>query len=187
MEEWKKIAGYNDYLVSNNGRIKSLERLVPMPMGGFRKCIEKILKPRIGIHGYYYVNLANENAIKSMCIHKIVALSFIENPGNKRCVNHKDGNKLNNKVSNLEWATHGENNQHAYDTGLKTGAAKGKLGHLNPTSKKVAQYSLRGDLITVFASQGEAERKTGILQGNISAACNGVQNTAGGYKWQIIK
>jgi hypothetical protein len=180
---WATIDGFPYYLISSTGEVKSIERKVKMPMGGFRICNEKILKPRIGPHGYYYVNLCSDTK-RSECIHRLVATAFVPNPENKKCVNHKDGNKLNNVVSNLEWATHSENNQHAYDNGLKVGAALGKTGALSSSSKIVGQFSMNGDLIKTYPCQREASRQTGILQGNISAVCNNRQKSAGGYIWR---
>lgn len=155
-------------------------------MGGFRECPERILKARAGSHGYLYVNLCSGDCKKTACIHRLVAEAYLPNLENKKCVNHKDGNKLNNFLSNLEWASHSENNKHAYDNGLKIGAGTGKLGAKNPSSKKVAQYSMDGQYIKTFSAQREASRETGILQGNISAACHGIQQSAGGYIWKLI-
>lgn len=183
-EIWSTIENYPQYLVSNKGNVKSLSRKTPMPNNGYRIEKERILSARIGSHGYYYINLANFEGQKSFCIHRLVALAFVEPVEGKEKVNHKDGNKLNNLADNLEWATSGENNQHAYDTGLKIGSMTGKFGCENHSSKKVSRYSLSGEFLETYGSQREAQRKTGILQGNISAACNGVQETAGGFIWK---
>jgi hypothetical protein len=80
---------------------------------------KQVLKPQIGTTGYYGVNIKNSNGkFRMMKIHRIMALTFLDNPEEKRTVNHKDGNKLNNKLSNLEWATDLENSTHARETGL---------------------------------------------------------------------
>jgi len=109
-EEWKAVAECNgEYYVSNHGRVKSLK---------FGK--ERILKPRMQGLGLKYpvVSLCFNGKIHQVKIHKLVALAFISNPENKKTVNHKDGDKSNNHIDNLEWLTQKENVQHAWDTGL---------------------------------------------------------------------
>jgi hypothetical protein len=108
-EEWKAIAECNgEYYVSNHGRVKSLK---------FGK--ERILKPTVVGNGYLAVDICILNKKRTMrTIHRLVALSFISNEKGKTDVNHKDGNKLNNLVENLEWMTRKENIQHAWDSGL---------------------------------------------------------------------
>lgn len=105
MEIWKAIEGYPDYQVSNLGRVKSLK---------FNR--EIILKPRI--KNYAYVSLSFNSLCNNFYIHRLVAIAFIPNPENKLEVNHIDGNKYNNSVSNLEWNTSKENKSHAKTIGL---------------------------------------------------------------------
>lgn len=115
MEIWKDIKGYEGkYQVSNLGNVKSLKRFVNHWQGGLRLVNERLLKSFIK-QGYMYVDLGNR---KQCRIHRLVAEAFITNVDNKPEVNHEDGNKLNNHVSNLEWATHSENMKHSYKTGL---------------------------------------------------------------------
>lgn len=107
MEIWKPIKGYeNKYEVSNLGRVKSLERYDKYN----RHIYEKILIPKKHSGGYLRVGLSR----KDYYIHRLVAEAFIDNPNNKKYINHIDGNKTNNKVENLEWCTANENMQHAY-------------------------------------------------------------------------
>lgn len=111
MEIWKEVKGYEGkYEISSLGRLKS-------------HLTNRILKGGSNIWGYRMYQLCKgqgKKTYKVMTAHRLVALHFIPNTENKKCVNHKDGNKLNNSVDNLEWCTHSENIQHAYDTGLKT-------------------------------------------------------------------
>lgn len=120
METWKDIPEYEGcYEVSNTGKIKSYDRIVK---GEGRKPYFKpgrILKPAIGSHGYWAAALCKDQKQISTCLHVLIAKAFIPNPNNYRCINHKDGDKLNNDIENLEWVSHSVNNKHAYDTGLK--------------------------------------------------------------------
>lgn len=105
-EVWKDIPDYEElYQISNFGRVKNFKR---------NKLITINNK-----QSYLKVILWKNNKMKNMLIHRILAIVFIKNPNNYPCINHKDGNKLNNSLNNLEWVTHSMNNKHAYDTGLK--------------------------------------------------------------------
>lgn len=110
----KEIVDFPDYLITSNGKI-------------FRKSTKKEIKSFLNKSTkYLHVNLYNETKKPiTKQIHRLVAIHFIENPENKKCVNHKDSNRLNNLVSNLEWNTHKENNQHAYDYGFKLASSLG--------------------------------------------------------------
>lgn len=117
-EIWKDIKGFEGkYQISNFGRVKSLERqIIPTsPYQKSKRCRTRILKICIGAHGYFHVSLSG----RKYCIHRLLAETFIENPDNLKCVNHKDGNKLNNSLNNLEWCSHSYNNIHAFELGLK--------------------------------------------------------------------
>jgi hypothetical protein len=120
LEIWKDIEGYESlYQVSNLGRVKSLERVV----GCGNKMIrvnEKIRKLNPNGNGYLNLLLHKEGVKKAFRVHRLVAEAFIPNPNNLPEVNHKDGDKLNNTVDNLEWCTKSHNETHARKTGLKT-------------------------------------------------------------------
>lgn len=118
---WKDIPGFEGlYQVNPLGEIKSLEKRWITGRGNGRAHIqpEKIIKPFISNFGYYRVSLSKAGKYKKLHVHTVVAMSYIPNPFNKSQVNHKDGNKLNNTVENLEWNTPSENMQHAFDNGL---------------------------------------------------------------------
>ena len=98
-EEWREIPGYDGrYFVSSFGNVKAVYKWV--------KNKEKILSPMLNKDGYYQVNLSKKRKITHHRIHRLVAMAFVENPNNYEMVNHKDENKLNNHVDNLEWCDH---------------------------------------------------------------------------------
>lgn len=107
-EKWKPIEGYPDYRISTFGRIISLKGEIP-----------RILKQSPDGHGYLRAKLYETSKCATYYTHKLVAASFIPNPENKPELNHIDGNKANNHVSNLEWATSAENHRHAIRAGLR--------------------------------------------------------------------
>ena len=167
MEVWKDIAGYEGlYQVSNLGRVKSLYT-------------GNMLKMLPHSTGYYAVALYKKRIPKRCIVHRLVAMAFIENPENKPTVNHKNGNKHDNRVNNLEWATHQEQQQHALKTGLKVGVNYKN----NKLSIPVAQYTLGMDLIKVYPSMNEAERN-GFSCAEICRCCKGKKKTHRGYIWK---
>lgn len=121
MEIWKDIPMYEGkYQVSNMGRVKSLNRT--SPRGNHTLTIKGgILSPtKVGkrCNQYLAVNLVQHAQYKTFKVHRLVAMSFLDNHRNCEQINHKDGNKLNNALDNLEWCTRSENLLHAYRTGL---------------------------------------------------------------------
>ena len=119
-EVWKPIKGYEGiYEISNLGNVKALPR-IKVNNRGYQKMKERIAKPSKQNSEYFRVSLTNNNhQRKYYSIHRLVAEAFLPNPNNLPQVNHKDGNKENNNVNNLEWCTRSYNLQHAYDNGLK--------------------------------------------------------------------
>jgi len=122
MEIWKDIQGYEGlYQVSNLGNIKSLKRLDSIG----RRVRERILKFKTNRHGYHNVQLYNNGESKALKVHRIVALAFIEKKQERLEVNHIDGVKTNNNVSNLEWCNRSENVKHSYSSSLRFSKKKG--------------------------------------------------------------
>lgn len=113
-EEWQDVKGFEGvYQISNLGRVKSL------PRNGSRCNGVTIRKTSLTKDGYEKIRLLHHNKDVTTCIHRLVAMAFIPNIENKPTINHKDGNKLNNCVSNLEWSDRHEQLVHAYKMGLK--------------------------------------------------------------------
>ena len=173
---WKPIPHFEDYIINNYGEIKG-------------KRTGKLLKP--SKHRYLHLTLFKEKRYFKT-IHRLVAETFLPNPYNLPCVNHKDENIYNNFVwinpdgsvdlekSNLEWCSVGYNN--AFGTRPKR-VSKTQIND-KAKSKPVAQYTLEGILVATYPSIKEAERQTGINAVNISYCCKGKLKTAGGYIWK---
>lgn len=148
----------NIYMIDKNGNI-------------FSKLNKKCIKPSLSLDGYNVVNLTNNSETSSFFLHRLLAIQFIPNNNlNKTIINHKDGIKTNNDINNLEWCTHSENMAHFANMNL---------------AKKVIQLSLNNDVIEKFNSIVEASNKTNIIGSNISRVCNGIRQTAGGFKWKF--
>jgi len=116
MEIWHPCAGYEThYEVSNYGNVRSIERMVAHPLGGKKIQYGRVLKQGKASNGYLLVSFCVDKVKSNHSVHRLVARAFISNESNKPQVNHKDGNKHNNHVDNLEWATRSENMKHAYN------------------------------------------------------------------------
>jgi hypothetical protein len=115
-EIWHPCAGFEThYEVSNLGNVRSIERVANNGHNnGVRRLQSKMLKPCLSKSGYLLVSFCVDNIKSNHNVHRLVARAFIRNESNKPQVNHKDGDKLNNSVENLEWATASENTKHAY-------------------------------------------------------------------------
>ena len=174
MREWKTHIAFPLYEVSSKGEI--------------RRVIDKSYKkPTKGNHGYYQVTLYNEGQKKDFLVHRLVAELFIPNQSDKRTVNHIDGDKSNNSVENLEWATYSENHKHSYDSLNRTAYMTGRKNELNHNSKPVEMNDINNNLIKRFPSISEAERETGILNNSIVNCLKKRTKTAGGYKWNYAR
>ena len=166
MEQWKDIIYEKDYQISNLGRIKS-----------FKWGKERILKQSQCMNGYYYVNLSKNGIVKNYFVHRLVAEAFLPNPNNYPCVNHKDEDKSNNIVSNLEWC------DVKYNTNYGTRNKRiGKSNTNGKLSKPVLQYTLDGQFVKEWPSTMEAARN-GFNQGHIIECCRKNRKTHKGFKW----
>jgi hypothetical protein len=191
-EIWKDIVGYKGlYQVSSFGRVKGLQRkckLSESHKADFRIVPEKIINQEIKV-GYCYVGLFSNGKCCRKRVHRLVAEAFIPNPDNLPQVNHKDENKLNNCVENLEWCTGSYN--------IKYGTCRERIAkHTNFHSpnklkqyakrrKKILQFSADGILINIYESLTNAALETKLNIGNISMCCHGKRETAGNYRWKF--
>ena len=160
-EVWKDIPGYEGlYQVSNLGRVKSLVR---------KGKKEEIILRQVCNRGYLQVRLAKNSISKTYKVHRLVAQAFIPNPHNYPMINHKDEDKTNNCVWNLEWCNN------SYNQLYGTLPEKKRILNTNHPSKSVPvkQFTLEGKLIAKYPSQSEAARKTGIPQSCIYNNCAG--------------
>jgi len=130
IEIWKPIAGYDNYKVSNMGRVNNIKT-------------GRILKNQLTIHGYFYVDLHDNIHKKHITIHRLVAKAFIPNPNNKRCVDHIDNDILNNNVSNLQYATLSENQQNRSSNKNNTSGVKG-ISYYKKYKKWEARIMING-------------------------------------------
>ena len=176
IEVWKDIEGYEGlYQVSNLGNVRSLDRIVDYGHSkAYRK--GKNLSGSYASGGYAQVQLNHNKKTKQELIHRLVAKAFIPNPNNLPCVNHKDENKRNNCVENLEWCTEKENINYGTRTVRRT----------KTVSVPVVMCDLDGAGIMEFDSVNEAARKIHSINiaGNITECCKGRRKTACGYKWK---
>jgi hypothetical protein len=153
MTIWKKIHPNSDFIVSDDGQVKNTKT-------------GKILKGSL-TGGYLQVTIGWAETI-----HRLVAKAFIPNPNNKPMVNHKDGDKLNNNVDNLEWVTAQENKEHAIINGL-----------CKTSTRKVKKYTLDGELLIEYRSMMDAAYHEGCNGNSIKRACNLPDGIWRGFKW----
>ena len=177
METWKNIKGYEGlYQVSDQGRVKSLERKIHHWRGGERVQKERIMKQVVTHNGYLRVGLRVDGKQKMLRVHRLVCEAFHENPENKPEVNHINENKTDNRAVNLEWCTAKENCTH--------GSRNERVA--KALSKPVAQYAQDGELVKIWPSAIEVQRQAGFNHGYICETANGKRKKAYGFIWKYI-
>ena len=165
-EIWLAIKDFSNYEISSWGRVKSLNYM--------RTGKEKIMSPRKSGNGHLKVSLYKDKKEYNFLVHRLVAEAFIPNPENLLEVNHKDEDKTNNSVDNLEWCDRKYN--------CNYGTSKKRISKGN--SIPVCQYTMDGKLLKVWNSATEAEYNLNI--GHISECCKGSYKSTGGSKWRYL-
>lgn len=182
MEGFKPVKGYeNLYEISSNGEIYSLTKRV-------------ILRSHIGRSGYAEVRMKKNGKVKHENIHRLLALNFIPNPLNKPCVDHIDGNKLNNSLDNLRWCSHKENSNNPnairkFSESAKRAWKNGRIMSNDAIKKRneshykaIIQYTLEWQYIQTWKSIKDASKFLGICHSQICEACVGKRvKTAKGF------
>ena len=171
-EIWKDIKGFEGlYQISNLGRVKSLQKLYKKPQSHYR-----ILSLSLNSSGYLSVYLRSSNGRDHRyTIHRLVANAFIDNPNNYPCINHKDENKQNNRVDNLEWCSYSYNNAYG------TARIRGRITKSNP----VSQFTKEGIWIATYVTPSIAAELLKCERHTIVRCCDNENRTALGYirKW----
>ena len=172
MEEWKSIEGYEGlYEVSNFGYVRSIERVIKASRGeGTRimqaKTLTRIIDPS---NGYRRISLSKLGVVKKKYIHRLVALHFIPNPSNKKEVNHKDFDRTNPHIDNLEWVTSSENTRHLVESGRLTPPTKAVFGIHIVTGERIDFSSIAAAKVAGF--------------GNVNKSIRGSAAHCKQYKW----
>lgn len=170
-ELWKDIAGYEGlYQVSDLGRVRGLERSVPSKWSTLKVIPKTIKNQRVNRYGYLRVSLSALGKKSHFSVHRLVCGAFIDNPEGKPQVNHKDGNKKNNTISNLEWVDGSENIQHA-------------INELGLMTKAVICVETGVE----YVSATEASKKTGIYLSWLYEALKNPRYTPNGFHWVYKK
>ena len=180
-EVWKDIDGYEGiYQVSSIGRVRSLDRVYIMKNGrpySRKGILTQLFEDK---DGYKEVKFCLQNKRKTYKVHRLVAQAFIENPHNLPFINHKDEDKQNNRVENLEWCTPKYNANYGMSKAKLSASHKNHPGLSNP----VNQYTMDGIFVQSWPSAKEAQRQTGIYAVNIASCCKGIYKQSHGFIWR---
>ncbi len=174
--EWEPIKHFDGYYINKLGQVKSIR--------SFKGTKEKILKGSKNQQGYKTINMMKKGKVYTKTLHRLLMETFVENPNNYPCINHIDGNILNNSLENLEWCSYGHNQKEAYRLNLKNPAWTNKNDKEHPCSKKVNQYDLNGNFIKQWDCISTATKKLNISVASICNCCSNRTKRAGKYIWR---
>lgn len=188
-EIWKDIPGFEWYYqASNLWNIKSIDRENIWRRWTKRKIKWKIIKWQISKWWYkqYILNILGTKSTHLW--HRLTAITFIENPNNKTQINHIDGNKINNRLENLEWCTPSENMKHSFKIWLRSPTSywKNKKWKYHPSSKKINQYNLKWEFIKTWDWINDAARWLWISAPWILFSIQWKCKTAWNFKWEYF-
>ena len=185
MEKWKDLKGYEGiYKVSSTGNVVSLDRKIRTGQNFKRTIKGREIKSRLdSLKRYCIIDLSKDGKTITALLHRLIALTFIANPNNYKEVNHIDGNKENNSVSNLEWTTRHLNEIHKYRVLKVKHPFTGRTGKKHSCSKPVLQINPdTNEVINEYESSYFAK---GFIQSSISLCCNGKQGLHKGFVWKF--
>lgn len=177
-EEWKDIPGYEGfYKASSLGRVISLHRVIIRKTGAQQTMQPILIRSNDGSSGYHYITLCKYGHKKKLPIHRVIAFAFLDNPDNKPIIDHINGNKEDNRVSNLRWATYSENmkNENTVQKFRLTFSEKGR---------SVVQLK-DNKLIRIYQYSSETKHY-GFVPSNVRKACNHIYSQHKGYQWMYI-
>lgn len=180
VEIWKDVPGYEGfYQVSSMGRVKNLPKNRKVFHGGIYTQKEKILTP--SLRGGYLIQVFTTNKFrKTFSVHRLVAMAFLPNADNKPEVNHVNGNRSDNRVENLEWATGSENVSHAYAVLNRKASTLGR----GKAMIEVTKTTLLGEYIATYKSIAEAAKENNLDRFHISQVIRGKRPQEGGFLWK---
>lgn len=173
---WKIVPIDQNYEANENGDIRKI---------GSKQLVHQWLDK----DDYKIVALTNRKLYRA---HRIIALTFLDNPDNYPVVNHINHNKQDNRVENLEWTTYSQNSIHSYydhnrDEGTQEWVQVVQPLAAQASKRAVMQLDQLDNIISIFSSHREASDATGICRSSISQCCAGKRKTAGGYKWKYLE
>lgn len=172
-EIWKPVVGFEEYyMVSSLGRVKTIERVMVDSKGHTKRVQEKIKVPSIWKNGYLRMNLYFNGSSKFMYVHRMVAMAFLGDFSETLEVNHKDENKANNSVDNLEWVTRKANIIYG--------------SRLHKIRKPVVKLSLEGKMLEGFRGAYETAAQ-GFDTGHVAKVCKGTSKVHKGFKWAYVE
>lgn len=183
MEKWKDIIGYEGcYHVSTTGKVRNAKTKKQLSSAKIKS-------------GYYTVSLWKNNIGKTFTVHRLVATAFLQNPYNKKCVDHIDGNKNNNNVNNLRWATTKENCNNPVSVERYKKSATGRI--ISEKTKEKHKVFMKGkthnhiqvlciETQILYNSMSSAARNIGVSEPAIRRAVDNINKTSGGFHWKKI-
>lgn len=183
-EVWRYIKGYEGlYQVSSIGNVRSLERETRQGKGYYKR-EGKVLKPSIGKDGYLRVHLSKDGKKSTVDVHRLVAIAFIPNEEGLPCVNHKDENKTNNVIENLEWCSYSYNNRYGNGNTQRTNSKKETWKY--KLMGAIEAYDKDGNFIALYRNLETASKILDIPKYRIKDCLEGKNKSVKGIVWKYF-